>query len=102
MKLVWSNLARQDLQALRRYSVERWGNEVARSYLGDVRDAAKQVSEEPGRARMLKRPYCIFRVRSHCLIVHVDPDAGRVTIARVLHAAMDIDRHLPGAERRPG
>jgi plasmid stabilization system protein ParE len=29
------------------------------------------------------------------LIVHVDPAADRVTIARVLHTAMDIDRRLP-------
>jgi hypothetical protein len=30
----------------------------------------------------------------HYLIVHVDPAADCVTIARGLHAAMDIERHL--------
>jgi len=52
------------------------------------------MSADPGRARPLKGPYRILRVRSHDLIVHVDPAADRVTIARVVHAAMDIERHL--------
>jgi plasmid stabilization system protein ParE len=95
VKLVWSNLAKQELLSLKRYSVERWGTEVARRYLEDVRDAAKLVGDDPGRARILKGPYRIFRVRSHCLIVHLDPGAERISIARLLHAAMDIDRHLP-------
>jgi plasmid stabilization system protein ParE len=64
-------------------------------YLEDVRDAAKRIGADPGRARPLKGPYRIFRVRTHYLIVHVDPAADRVTIARVLHTAMDIERHLP-------
>lgn len=95
MKLAWSGLAKEELQALRRFSVRRWGRDVAQRYLEDVRDAAKRIGADPGRARPLKGPYRILRVRSHCLIVHVDPVADRVTITRVLHAAMDIERHLP-------
>jgi plasmid stabilization system protein ParE len=37
----------------------------------------------------------ILRVRAHYLIVHIDEDADRLTVARVLHMAMDIERHLP-------
>jgi plasmid stabilization system protein ParE len=95
VRLAWSSLAREELEALRRYSIERWGVDVSRRYLEDVRDAAKQVSVDPGRARSLQGPYRIFRVRSHCMILHVDEDAGSVTVARVLHVAMDIERHLP-------
>jgi plasmid stabilization system protein ParE len=95
VKLAWSILAREELQALRRFSIRRWGRDVAQRYLEDVRDAAKQIGVDPDRARPLKGPYRILRVRSHHLIVHVDPAADRVTIARVLHAAMDIERHLP-------
>jgi plasmid stabilization system protein ParE len=95
LKLAWSGLAKEELQALRRFSVRRWGRDVAQRYLEDVRDAAKRIGADPGRARPLKGPYRILRVRSHCLIVHVDPVADRVTITRVLHAAMDIERHLP-------
>ena len=37
----------------------------------------------------------IVRVRSHHRIVQVDTDADQLTVARVLHAALDIERHLP-------
>ncbi len=95
MKLAWSNRARQELADLARHSVETWGPTVARRYLEDIRDAAKAAAARPDRARLLRPPFRIQRVRSHYLILHIDPAAGRVTIARVLHVAMDIERHLP-------
>lgn len=95
MKLSWSNLARRELEDLRRFSIDNWGAAVARRYLEDIRDAALTVAERPERARPLRGIFRILRVRSHYLILHVDPDAQRVTVARVLHVAMDIERHLP-------
>lgn len=95
MKLAWSNLAKEELRELRRYSMERWGHDVAVRYLEDVRDAAKLVAERPERARPLRGPFRIRRVRSHYLILHVDEAADRLTVARVLHSAMDLERHLP-------
>jgi plasmid stabilization system protein ParE len=95
VKLAWSKLAQRELQELRRHSVKRSGREVAQRYLEDVRDAAKLLGNEPSRAKPLKGSFRVFRVRSHCLIAHVDEAADRVTIARVLHVAMDIERHLP-------
>jgi len=94
VKLAWSDVARRELEALRRYSVKRWGRDVARAYLADVRDAAKHVAADAGRARTLKGPYRIFRVRSHYLILQVDVELDQVIVARVLHVAMDIERHL--------
>jgi plasmid stabilization system protein ParE len=95
VKLAWSNLARQELEHLRRYSIERWGVQVPQRYLEDVRDAAIAVAERPMRSRLLKGDLRIHRVRSHYLILAVDPEHQVVTIARVLHSAMDIERHLP-------
>lgn len=95
MRLVWANRAKAELHDLRRYSIEHWGAAVAKSYLGDIRDAAKRVAATPERARLLKGPFRILRVRSHYLIVHVDPTSDKATIARVLHVAMDVERHLP-------
>ena len=95
MRLVWANRATAELDDLRRYSIERWGAPVAKRYLEDIRDAARRVAATPDRARLLRGPYRILRVRSHYLIVHVDDAADRATIARVLHVAMDIERHLP-------
>lgn len=94
MRLAWSNLAKIELSELRRYSVERWGSDVGLRYLEDVRDAAKRVAAWPTRARPLGGNLRIMRVRSHYLIVHVDETANRLTVARVLHTAMDLERHL--------
>jgi plasmid stabilization system protein ParE len=95
VKLVWSNLARDDLRALSRYSVDRWGSDIAQRYLEDVRDCAKHLTAHPLLARPLRQSFRIFRVRSHYLIVHLDTAEQRLTIARVLHIAMAIERHLP-------
>ena len=65
MRLAWSNLVRQEMEALRRLSFERWGAVVAARYLDDIRIAAKRVSADPSQARPLKGPYRILRVRSH-------------------------------------
>lgn len=94
MKLAWSNLAIQELSELRRFSIERWGRAVAVRYLEDVRDAAKQVAADPRLARPLRGRLRIRRIRSHYLIVHVDESADRLTVSRVLHTAMDLERHL--------
>jgi plasmid stabilization system protein ParE len=95
VRLAWAYLAKAELHELRRYSVERWGAAVAQRYLADVRDAARLLAATPERGRLLRGPYRILRVRSHYLIAHVDAGAERVTIARVLHVAMEIERHLP-------
>jgi plasmid stabilization system protein ParE len=95
VKLAWSTLAVRELRAVRRYSVERWGSNVALSYIQDVRDAAERVAVRPHAAKRLRGDLRIVRVRSHYLIIHVNEGSSVVTIARLLHAAMDIERHLP-------
>jgi plasmid stabilization system protein ParE len=63
--------------------------------LEDIREAVQQLSFDPLCARPLKAPFRILRVRSHYLIAHMDAAADRLNIARMLHVAMDIERHLP-------
>ena len=98
MRLAWTALAKTELAEIRRHSIDRWGREVAQRYLADLRDAAKSAAAAPGGLRLLKGPFRIHRVRSHYLILHVDPEAGRLTVARILHVRMDIERHLPRAD----
>lgn len=95
MKLLWSRRAVDELVALRAYSIEHWGVAVARRYLQDVRDAAQRVARDPRIARRLNDRFRLFRVRSHYLILQLDDQAGTLTVARVLHCAMDLERHLP-------
>jgi plasmid stabilization system protein ParE len=98
VRLAWSALAKAELAEIRRHSIDRWGPEVAQRYLADLRDAAKSAAAAPDRLRFLKGPFRIRRVRSHYLILHVDPAIGRLTVARILHVRMDVERHLPRAE----
>jgi plasmid stabilization system protein ParE len=95
VKLAWSHLAKAELQEIRRSSVQNWGHDVAQRYLEDIQAAVKQLAHDPLRAKPLKGPIRILRIRSHYVIVHIDTAASRLTIARVLHVAMDIERHLP-------
>jgi plasmid stabilization system protein ParE len=95
LKLVWSKLAARELLLLRRSSIERWGHDVAQRYLEDLQAAVARLSLDPLAARPLKGDYRIHRVRSHYLLLHFDRDLGLLTIARVLHVARDIERHLP-------
>jgi len=94
VKLAWSNLTVHELRELRRHSIDRWGRVVALRYIEDVRDAAKRAAADPYTTRTLRGALRIVRVRSHYLIIHVDGGASTVTIARLLHVAMDIERHL--------
>lgn len=94
MKLAWSRLATQEMTQLRRFSIERWGQAVAVRYLEDIRDAATTLAARPQSAKPLRGNLRIQRVRSHYLIVHADETADTLTVARVLHTAMDIERHL--------
>ena len=95
MKLVWSNLAKNELDEIRRYSVPSWGRIVAVGYLQDLRNAARAVAADATRARRLRGPWRIMRARSHYLICHRDETTDTLTVARVLHTAMEIERHLP-------
>lgn len=94
MKLDWSNIAKAELDGIRRFSTDRWGGDVGLRYLEDLRDAAKRVAADPSRAKPLKGPFCGFRVRSHYLILRLTGADGTLTVARILHVAMDIDRHI--------
>lgn len=95
MKLAWSNFAKQELREIYRFSVERWDEPTSSRYIEDIRDAANRVAAQPALARPLKGSFRIHRVRSHYLIVEIDAASDRLTVARILHVAMDLSRHLP-------
>lgn len=95
MRLAWSDVAKAELREVRAYSIARWSREVAANYLVELRDLASALAADPRRARPVKGRFHLFRVRPHFLIVSIDSAADILTIARVLHVTMDLDRHLP-------
>ena len=94
MKLFWSKRATAELSEIRRYSKDRWGTETAKAYLTDIRNAARAIAADQASLRPLRPPFFIKRVRSHYLIVHIHKESQILTVARVLHTSMDIERHL--------
>ncbi len=97
MKLAWTERAKVDLAEIRRYSIARWGRSVASAYLADLAAAAREAAAHPGSLRMVQGSFRIRRTGSHYLLVHFDPKADRLTVARALHIRMDVERHLPPA-----
>ncbi len=98
MKLLWSEPARANLLEIRRHSVRTWGKATATNYLNEIRETASAIAKNPGLARKLRGDYRIVRVRSHYLVCHCDDTKDVLTIARIPHIAMDIERHLPPAD----
>jgi plasmid stabilization system protein ParE len=94
VKLVWSVLAREELEAIKNHSIDTWGISVGRRYMSDIRDAAKLIARDPQRCRKLNEEFSLYRVRSHYLIVKPNAQDDLLMIARVLHVAMDLERHL--------
>ncbi len=99
MRLAWSELAKIELAEIRQYSIARWGRSVASAYLADLAAAAKNAAAHPGSLRVVRGAFCIRRAGSHYLLFHLEPDVDRLTVARVLHVRMDIERHLPAESR---
>ncbi len=94
MKLAWSELAIAELAEIRSYSVRQWGRRVAAIYVAELAAAARDAAARPHLLRPLREPFRIRRVGSHYLLAHCDEAADRLTIARVLHVRMDLERHL--------
>lgn len=100
-ELVIRPLAKTDLKRIWHFSRERWGVEQADRYLRELDCAIKDLLRFPElgvdqghirsgyRALHVKRHWVFCRLLGHRL------EIVRVEIVRVLHDAMDIDRHLP-------
>jgi toxin ParE1/3/4 len=95
VKVAWAQLAKAELAEIKRFSMERWGRDVAIRYVTGLRAAVMASAAEPHGLRKARGPYRIRRAQSHLLIFHLDVEADLLTVARILHARMDIERHLP-------
>lgn len=95
MKPGWSEQAKAELREIRTYSAGRWGKRIAVEYLQAINVGAARAANDPDRLRPLKEGFWQLRARSHVLVIRIDVAAQEMLVLRVLHASMDIDRHLP-------
>lgn len=89
--------AQQDLRAIRRYTVETWGQEQSRTYLEGIRDTSALLAEFPGQglARLdVGEGVFSFPYGSHMLYYRLEKQ--QLVVFAVLHQRMVPAEHLQG------
>lgn len=87
--------ARQDLKAVARYTQQTWGITQRNKYLAQLDHRFAVLAESPAMGRSCEeiRPgYRKFHEGRHVIYYALSPDG--IKVVRVLHAAMDVERHL--------
>lgn len=95
MKVRLRASARRDLREIWEYSAVQHGEEAADAYLRDIDAALARLANYPELGTPCAELGPNLRtlpVREHRLFYVVYPD--RVSVVRVLHKAMDVQRHL--------
>jgi len=87
------------IDAIDQYSIEHWGDLVARDYLADLFAAIRRLEEspellhgDPDRSQRLR----FYRVRKHTLVC--DVLGGDIYVLAVWHGSMDLPARLEKLE----
>ena len=111
-KLTITNPARSDLIDIRTYTVKHYGHRAADSYDTLLKQAIRDVREDPYRLGSKRRPEISKNICSYHtmlsrtragrtvknprhFILYFLPNENEVVISRVLHDSRDIVRHVP-------
>lgn len=96
MTLHFTKAAVTDLQAIRDYTLDTWGEEQETAYLKRLWLRFGQMLESPARFRRrddLFEGCQIAAEGRHVILFRIEGDI--LQIVRILHSAMDFKRHLP-------
>ena len=92
---ILSPRALADLDDIWDYSVQRWGEGQAETYVGNIRTALDNLVEHPQRRRAcndIRSGYFKVAVGSHVIFYRVADTS--LDVKRILHQRMDFDQHL--------
>jgi len=95
MKLRISDEALWDLQEISNYTWAQWGEEQEQKYLDLMYRALEQIADDSSRARCRNDLYQGCRMLlagKHAIFFMIQEDS--VSVARILHQAMDYRSHL--------
>lgn len=95
MRLELSRQAESDLADIRDYSVEQFGLARAISYLDAIETAFRRIMTYPemgGVHGKIEPPVRSLACHRHRIFYVIERDA--IVVQRILHGAMDVDRHL--------
>lgn len=88
--------AAEDLRTIYAYGEKTYGQAVAETYAAEFIRTIKLLATMPDMGRRHERPgepgLRRFNVRSH--VIFYRPDTEPLFVLRVIHQAMDVDRHL--------
>lgn len=90
-----SPAAQADLDGIFDYTVQRWGLEQAMRYTQMLADACEKLADQPLQSQdcaHIRVGYRRLVAGSHVLYFRVE-DPG-IAVIRILHARMDVSRHL--------
>lgn len=90
-----SPAAQADLDGIWDYTVKRWGQDQAITYIRSIRDACQELAAGTRISRLvdIRDGYRKAPVGSHVLFFKTT-DIGQIAIIRILHQRMDVNRHL--------
>lgn len=93
-----SKEAQNDLREIQRYTMTNWGKQQAKQYLIELTANFEMLAQSPkiGRTREeIHEGLRSFQARHHIVFYRERPNG--IAIARILHASMDIKRHMEKA-----
>ncbi|MBP5857419.1 type II toxin-antitoxin system RelE/ParE family toxin [Marivibrio halodurans] len=108
--------ARRDLSEIRDYTIETHGRDAADAYDAVLRQALKDIREDPYRPGSIERPEIGESIRSfhtslsrkrapsdvkspRHFVLYFVPQENEVAVSRILHDARDLARHVPDDHR---
>lgn len=95
MRLELSRRARADLDDIADYGAENFGTQSAVAYIDAIEQAFSRLLRYPESGPVhpaVRPPLRSLACERHRIFYSID--AERVRIERILHAAMDVERHL--------
>lgn len=106
--------ARRDIRAALKWSEEKFGSRAAQRYRALLKQALRDIMADPERPGSMQRPELSAGARTYHLrfsrgrarasgavnnprhfLIYRRSDEGIIEVARVLHDARDLERHLP-------
>ena len=87
--------SQKDLKSISRFTDKHWGRNQRTLYLAKFETAFKVLAESPELGKLcpeLKRMPYKYYVGRHAIFYH--PIEDGIQIIRILHDAMDFDKHL--------
>lgn len=94
-----SRRAARDIEEIRRFSVEHWGDRVAEEYLDSIEEAFDRLRGSPELLRakpQFSRHFRFYRVRRHFLVCSLVEE--NIYVLAVKHGSLDLPNRLAELE----